>query len=251
MLVMTDLARVAAIWRYPVKSMAGEALTEVDVSWHGLAGDRRWAFVRDGMTHSNFPWLTIREQPMMCQYRPSFTDPDRPEASQTIVRTPTGAAFDVTDPALGAELGTSLPVIKTERGFFDAEPLSLITTQTVAALTAMVGTDLTPLRFRPNLVVTATNDAPFQEDAWVGSVLRVGSIQMRVDKRDGRCVMVNVDPVTAQRNPAVLRAIAAQRQACLGVYGSIVEPGHVAVGDSVSAAGLTAGVAQEHGFAAD
>ena len=234
MLGVTELGRVAAIWRYPVKSMAGESLTEVDVSWNGLAGDRRWAFVRDGMTHSNFPWLTIREQPAMCHYRPSFTDPDRPEASTTIVRTPTGAAFDVTDPALRAELGTSLPVIKTERGFFDAEPLSLVTTQTVAALAAMVGADLTPLRFRPNLVVTAADDAPFQEDAWVGSVLRVGGMQMRVDKRDGRCVMVNVDPVTTLRNPAVLKAIAAERQACLGVYGSIVEPGQVAVGDPVS-----------------
>lgn len=251
MLGMTELGRVAAIWRYPVKSMAGESLTEVDVSWNGLVGDRRWAFVRDGMTHSNFPWLTIREQPTMCHYRPSFTDPDRPEASTTIVRTPSGAAFDVTDPALGAELGTSLPVIKTERGFFDAEPLSLITTQTVAALAAKVGAELTPLRFRPNLVVTATDDAPFQEDAWVGSVLRLGGMQMRVDKRDGRCVMVNVDPATTQRNPAVLKAIAAERQACLGVYGSIVEPGHLAIGDAVSVAGLAAEVAHARDFAAD
>ena len=234
MLAMTELGRVAALWRYPVKSMAGERLTEIDVSWNGLAGDRRWAFVRDGMTHSNFPWLTIREQPQMSRYRPSFTDTDRPEASTTIVRTPTGADFDVTDPALAAELGTSLPVIKTQRGFVDAAPLSLITTQTVAALAAMVGIELSVLRFRPNLVVTANDGAPFQEDAWVGSVLRVGGLQMRVDARDGRCVVVNVDPVTAQRNPAVLRAIAAERQACLGVYGATVEPGRVVVGDPVS-----------------
>src|SRR5664279_2160265 len=207
MLAMSELGRVVALWRYPVKSMAGESLTEIDVSFEGFAGDRRWAFVRDGMTRSNFPWLTIRELPQMCHYRPSFTDPDRPEASTTMVRTPTGADFDVADPALAAELGTSVPVIKTGRGFFDAAPLSLITTQTLAALGATVGTELIALRFRPNLVVTAADDAPFQEDAWVGSVLRVGGMAMRVDKRDSRCVMVNVDPVTAQRNPAVLGAI--------------------------------------------
>jgi uncharacterized protein len=234
MLAMSELGHVVALWRYPVKSMAGESLTEVDVSWQGLAGDRRWAFIRDGVTHSNFPWLTIREQPSMCHYRPSFTDPDRPEASKTMVRTPTGADFDVVDPALAAELGTSVPVIKTERGLFDAAPLSLITTQTLAALGAMVGTELIALRFRPNLVVAAADDVPFQEDFWVGSVLRVGGMQMRVDQRDNRCVMVNVDPVTAQRNPAVLRAIARERQACLGVYGATVEPGRVAVGDPVS-----------------
>ena len=97
-------------------------------------------------------------------------------------------------------------------------------------------TDLIALRFRPNLVVTAADDAPFQEDSWVGSVLRIGGMQMRVDKRDSRCVMVNVDPVTAERDPAVLRAIAHERQACLGVYGSPVEPGPVALGDKVSRA---------------
>ncbi|WP_222928060.1 MOSC N-terminal beta barrel domain-containing protein [Luteimonas viscosa] len=50
-----SVGRVVGLWRYPVKSMAAEALPEVDVSWHGFAGDRRWAFVRDGVAHSGFP----------------------------------------------------------------------------------------------------------------------------------------------------------------------------------------------------
>ena len=64
-------------------------------------------------------------------------------------------------------------------------------------------------------------------------MLRIGGMRMRVDKRDKRCVMVNIDPVTARRDPAILRAIARERQVCLGVYGSTVEPGRVAVGDPV------------------
>jgi hypothetical protein len=56
---------------------------------------------------------------------------------------------------------------------------------------------------------------------------------MRVDVRDKRCAVVNVDPVSTRRNPAVLRAIAEHRQVCLGVYGSTVEPGRVGLGDSV------------------
>ncbi|HEU4539384.1 MAG TPA: hypothetical protein VFS00_34935, partial [Polyangiaceae bacterium] len=62
---------------------------------------------------------------------------------------------------------------------------------------------------------------------------QIGGLRMRVDKRDQRCVMVNVDPATAERDPAVLRAIAREREACLGVYGSTVQPGRVAVGDAV------------------
>ncbi len=67
----------------------------------------------------------------------------------------------------------------------------------------------------------------------MGAVLSVGGLRMRVDKRDQRCVMVNVDPDTTRSDPAVLRAIAREREACLGVYGSTVEPGRVAVGDPV------------------
>ena len=60
-----EVGRVAGLWRYPVKSMAAEALERADVGWHGLDGDRRWAFIREGMVRSGFPWLTIRENPRM------------------------------------------------------------------------------------------------------------------------------------------------------------------------------------------
>ena len=63
------VGRVVGLWRYPVKSMAAEPLAEVDVSWHGFAGDRRWAFVRDGVPQSGFPWLTLRERADMSHYR--------------------------------------------------------------------------------------------------------------------------------------------------------------------------------------
>ena len=228
---MTDVGRVAALWRYPVKSMAAEPLAEIEVSWHGFAGDRRWAFVRGGLERSGFPWMTIRERSNMGHYLPSFADPARPDASRTVVRTPAGEELEVVDPALAAELGEGVRVIKQDRGVFDAMPLSLVSTQSIAALGALVGSELDPLRFRPNLLIDAGE--PFEEEAWVGSVLRVGGMRMRVDQQDERCVIVTVDPVTSERNPAVLRTLAQQREACIGVYGSTVSPGRVAVGDPV------------------
>jgi uncharacterized protein YcbX len=230
--VMTVVGRVAALWRYPVKSMGAEELDGVEVSWHGLAGDRRWAFIRDGQVRSGFPWLTIRERPQLAHYRPRFAEPDRPNASPTLVRTPSGGELDVADPALAAELGPGVRVIKQDRGVFDTMPLSLLTTQTLAGLGRLVGTNLAAARFRPNLLVEASG-RDFPEDAWVGRVLRIGALRMRVDQRDKRCVMVTIDPVTLHRNRAILRAIARERDARLGVYGSTVEPGRVAVGDPV------------------
>jgi uncharacterized protein len=228
-----EVGRVAGLFRYPVKSMAAEPLEAVEVSWHGLAGDRRWAFIRDGLVRSGFPWLTIRERPDMGHYRPAFREPGRPNASPTVVHTPSGAELDVVDPALAAELGDGVRVLKQHRGIFDVLPLSLITTRTIADLDALVAPGLEVRRFRPNLLVEATGDGAFPEDAWVGEVLQVGGLRLRVDQRDERCVMVNVDPDTTERDPEVLRAIARERQACLGVYGSTVVPGRVAVGDPV------------------
>ncbi len=228
-----QVGRVLGLWRYPVKSMGAEELAEAEVSWQGLAGDRRWAFIRNDVVHSGFPWLTLRERGDLSHYRPSLVEPARPDSSPTVIRTPSGVTFDVGDPALSAELGTGVRVIKQDRGIFDTLPLSLITTRTIARLGEIVGVQLDVQRFRPNILVEAADETPFAEDTWVGCVLRIGGMRMRVDKRDGRCVVITIDPVTAERNPAILRAVARDRQGCLGVYGSTVEPGRIAVDDPV------------------
>ncbi len=89
------LGRVVGLWRYPVKAMAGEVLSQVHVGWHGLAGDRRWAFIRDGMTSSGFPWLTLRECPAMSRYQPRLLDASIPDRSPAQILTPDGDTLDV------------------------------------------------------------------------------------------------------------------------------------------------------------
>jgi len=229
------VGRVAALFRYPVKSMAAEPLSDVEIGWHGFVGDRRWGFIRPGMEESGFPWLTIREHPGMWQYQPSFVEPGRPDSSPTRVRTPSGEDRDVVDPVLAAELGEGVRPIRQKRGVFDTAPLSLLTTRAVANIAAEVGSPLDIQRFRPNLVVEVYDDIPdrFPEDGWIGTVVRVGDAVVRVDQRDRRCVMVNVDPTTTGIDGTVLRTIAHEREGYLGVYGNVVTPGRVAVGDPV------------------
>jgi uncharacterized protein YcbX len=228
------VGRVVGLWRYPVKSMGAEVLAEVDVSWHGFAGDRRWAFIRNEVAQSGFPWLTLRERGDMNHYRPSFLEPARPDRSPTVVRTPSGTIFGVADPALAAELDPGgVRVIKQDRGIFDTFPLSLITSQTIAQLSEAVGTRLDVERFRPNILIETVDETQFPEDSWVGCVARIGGARMRIDKRDGRCVVITIDPVTTERNPAILRTVARHREGCLGVYCSTVDPGRIAVNDPV------------------
>lgn len=228
-----SVGRVAAVLRYPVKAMAAESADNVDVAWHGLSGDRRWGFVRPGVPSNGLPWLTLRQRNDLNAYHPYWVDPDRPDESEVIVRTPAGVRHAVTASALAAELGAGVRVMKLDRGTFDAMPLSLITTRSVESITGLVGFELNVRRFRPNLVIEALGEAAFPEDEWIGRVLTVGTTRIRIDARDKRCAVVNVDPDTGDRDPAVLHAIANHRQTCLGVYGSTERPGHIAVGDPV------------------
>jgi hypothetical protein len=202
-------------------------------TFRGTASPATGAFVRGDAAQSGFPWLTLRERPDLNHFMPFFTDPDRPDRSPTRVRTASGDAFDVADPALAAQFGPAVRVIRHDRGVFDTFPLSLITLQTLACLGETVGMTLDVARFRPNILVDAVGAEPFLEDEWVGSVLRIGTLRLRVDKRDGRCVVITIDPVSTRRDPEVLRVVARQRQGCLGVYGSTVQPGRLAVGDAV------------------
>jgi uncharacterized protein len=230
-----QVGRVVGLWRYPVKSMGGEALSEVDVPWHGFAGDRRWAFIRNGVARSGFPWLTLRERGDLSHFVPSFVERDRPDESALIVRTPEGVDHEVDAPALAAHLAPDgVRLIKQDRGIFDAFPLSLVSTRTLTQLSDSVGLPLDVQRFRPNILVdVAADEGESPEDAWVGRVVRVGAMRMRVDKRDGRCVVITIDPVTTVRNPLVLRTVARERQGFVGVYGSTVEPGRIAMNDAV------------------
>lgn len=228
-----QIGTLVEVWRYPVKSMAGEALTEAEVGLHGIAGDRRWAFIRPDMERSGFPWLTLREVSDMRQFTPRFADPSEPDKSRTLVRTPEDDEYEVIDRALAARLGAGVRVIKQDRGVFDALPLSLITTSTVDGIGKLAERALEVTRFRPNLVVAATAGEAYPEDGWLGDTLRIGEMRMRVDVRDPRCVITTMDPETGERDPRVLREIAQHRDNCAGVYGTVVTPGTIRLGDAV------------------
>lgn len=226
------VARVTGLWRFPVKSLAGEALESTEVGWHGVLGDRRWALVRGEVRGSGFPWLTLRQRSDLARYHPSFVEPDQPDKSPVVVRTPSGATLDILDPALAAEFGQQVSAIKHNCGVFDVMPLSVLTTGSVAGLSETLGRVVEPERFRPNIILSTADGLAFPEDTWVGRTLTIGTLKIRIDQRDARCAVVNLAPDGGRRDPAVLRAIAQSRQGCLGVYGSVVRPGRVQVGDT-------------------
>lgn len=74
---MIEVGTVAALYRYPVKSMRGEAMERARLRWTGIDGDRQYAFYR-AANASRSPWLTARQLAEMVLYAPRYADPADP-----------------------------------------------------------------------------------------------------------------------------------------------------------------------------
>jgi hypothetical protein len=129
--------------------------------------------------------------------------------------------------------------MQSNRGTFDSMAVSLIGAATVRALgdDAELVPALDPRRFRPNILVETTDTAPHAEDRWLGGTLVFGdrddSARVRADRPDKRCMMINLDPDSAEQEPRVLRTVVRAHGQCAGIYGTIVRPGTVRVGDVI------------------
>jgi uncharacterized protein YcbX len=260
---MINLGKVESLWRYPVKSMRGEAVSEAFMSFSGFYGDRRFAIV-DSSARKGFPFLTGTTHAEILRYQPRFRHPDRAAKPPNLfeamsiapgvspisgddndlavdVVTPSGALLAVDDPALlemlsqGIERSHELRLIKSDRPLIDCRPISLISTQTVRQLQSRLGAPLDKRRFRANIYVDLLSDEGFAEDSLVGRRLRIGSqAVISVLERDPRCKMISLDPDTGEHNPEVLRQVAQSHEANAGLYCAVLVEGVLTVGDTIA-----------------
>jgi uncharacterized protein YcbX len=231
---------VAALFRYPVKSMAGEAVESATAGWHGLDGDRRLALRRLD-DRGGFPWLTASRLPDLIRYRPERVGAAGEDSLPTDVRTPDGELMPLYSAELAADVqrrhGAPVEMMHLDRGIFDEASLSIIGATTIDEIARLSGEPADVRRFRPNILIATENGEPFNEERWIGGSLVFGDADdapvVAVTNHDVRCAMVNIDPDTARLTPSVLKAIVADRDNKAGVYGAVVRRGRLSVGQPV------------------
>lgn len=236
----TVVGTVGALYRHLVKSMRGESVETLKLSWYGIEGDRRYAFVKTGNLR-RFPWLTARDVPELLTYAPYLVDPADPRSAQVRVRTPDGDDLaldsDALRDALQRRYGQPLHLMQQSRGMPDSASVSVMGLPSICILGQRIGLDLDPRRFRQNIYLETASGEAFGEEAWVGRVLIFGggddAARVRINRRDPRCTIVNLDPDRAVQDPAVLAEIAQARDGCAGLYCSVEAPGTIQVGDAV------------------
>jgi len=253
--MLLEIGQVEAIFRYPVKSMAGERLEATELGWHGFIGDRRLALRRVN-DRGGFPFLTASKLPQMVLYAPLrrgdnamgelptqiLSDGELP----THVRTPDGEELPLFGEELAAEIGrlhgAPVEMMQLKHGIFDEASVSVIALETISKIGRLAGLGfegrgLDVRRFRPNVLVRLLRPLPFQEDEWVGGLLSFGegddAPMISVTMRDERCAMVNIDPDSASLAPEVMKAVVRERQNYAGVYGTVTRIGRVAVGQKL------------------
>ena len=243
-----ELGRISAIFRYPVKSMAGELLDLARLSWHGIEGDRRLAF-RRLTDKSGFSWLTASKLPQLLLYKPFGLDSNanikNGELLPTHVRTPDGKEYELRSDELREEVsrryGSDVELMNLKHGIFDEACISVISLGTVHCVERESGRDVDLRRFRPNVVIETDSAEPFEEDRWVGRTLMFGEgnsgAALRVTMKDERCVMVNFDPDTAERDSKVMKTVVRLNGNYAGVYGTVVRAGELRVGQVVTLGG--------------
>ena len=209
------MMEIRELWRYPVKSLAGEPLDEVEVLVEGLTGDRL-IHVRN----SSMRVITSRTHPrLLALHGTRAADgttlidgrPWDSEESHEAIRDAAGS--DAKPFAYGGP----------ER--FDVLPLSIATDGAIAALA------VDRRRLRPNIVVAGVDG--LGERSWVGRRLRIGDALISVVRLRPRCVMTTYDPDTQEQDHSVLRRIVQDFDGVMSLDCSIIRPGRMKVGDVV------------------
>ena len=266
---MSMLGTVAAIWRYPVKSMMGEELNACEVTSRGVAGDRAYAFIdadnRIGTAKIQRRWLPVFQS--RARY---LEEPDGSDVTPAEITLPDGARLMTSEPNFDAtfsrllgfesrlitekpaplklesaplgrpfetEAGSTVdfPVVN---GFFDLGSLHLLTTGTLDTLRSLnPSVRFEPRRFRPNFVIATGGATGFVENDWVGKTLEIGDdVRIKVMSPTIRCVVTTLPQDDLPNEPGVLKTAAQHNNANVGVYALVEAGGMVRRGDEVRVA---------------
>jgi uncharacterized protein len=237
----TASGTVAQLWRWPVKSMAGERVLALRIDGRGVGGDRTHAVLYENKGETK-P-LTAREAPRLLAWHAAYPfnfdgglDPARPPFA--VVTGPDGRSFRWGDPrlrhALAADLGRAVELRRDIEGIQDIPRSLLITTgATLQALGEELHGQVDLRRFRPNLHLDLDADA-WAELAWEGAELAfAGGVRLRLLHPCERCAIPTRHPDTQIKWPQLLRHLTREHEQCFGINARVLTGGRVTAGEAV------------------
>ena len=205
---------VEQLWRYPVKTLAGERLETAELTPNGIPGDR--------IVHVRGPEgvRTSRRQHRLLGLHGTLDPAGRPLIDGHAWDSP--EALALVQEAAGSDAGLAA---FDGLARFDILPLLVATDGAVAEF----GRDVR--RLRPNIVIAGVEGLAERE--WAGGELHIGDAVIRLDSLRARCPMTTVDPDTLERDPEVLKDIGRRFRGRIALNADVIRPGVIHVGDAV------------------
>ncbi len=227
---------IQALYRYPIKATAGQALRTVSVTARGLQHDRRWAvYTADGGIASGKRTRRFRPVPGLMQWSSSTDN----EHDVPILGSPDGDRYRADNAAASQTLSTAFGQQLTLRPettiqHHDETPLHVVTTSSLSALAQLTGREVDWRRFRANIIIDTGPEPIFQEDDWAGADLVIGGdVLIRLGQGMPRCLMIDQDQRGITGAPKTLKLLGTHRNTEFGLQAHAIRDGTVRVGDEV------------------
>ncbi|MFA5454616.1 MAG: MOSC N-terminal beta barrel domain-containing protein [Sulfurimonas sp.] len=266
---MSSIGLVASIFRYPVKSMAGEKLESTIINKRGLLGDRAYALI-DTATNKIVSAKNPKKWPNIFKYYAKYiSEPTENFISGVQIEFPDKQTFLSTQNNIdekltnafsrSVKLSSTVPQIvqleeyfadiqeikqhdsivnanMAEGTFFDLGTIHLLTTATLKKFEELYGEgDFHINRFRPNIVVDLnSNHSGFIENEWVGKNIAIGDeVILKIKESCPRCVMTTLEQDDLPKDINILKTIIKHNNGNLGIYADVVRGGIIKNNDLI------------------
>ena len=243
-------ARIAALWRHPIKGHGRESLDSVTLTEsQTMPWDRRWAVAHELSEADNSEWspctafsrgakvpglMAISADCDTKTGTVTLRHPDRPDLSFDPDQE-AQAFLDWVRPLMPTNRAQSARIVRVEnRGMTDTDypSISLLNLASNEVMTQTMGQDISALRWRCNIHVAGFD--PWAEFDWIGKTIRIGTAELHIREPILRCLATTANPSTGLRDADTLGTLNKQfGHQDFGVYAEVTQSGEIVVGDAV------------------
>lgn len=225
-----EIGTIKSLWRYPVKSLVGETLDNLEINARGVVGDRGYAILnREGKIGSGKNTRRYVRTDGLLSLGATKTE------AGISISFPDGTTLSDKDERIDVKLSTVIGQEvslsrENETSYFDDSAVLILTSRTLSALAKeLPNSEIDERRFRANIVV----DTAHSDDELVGRVLKIGAVALNVTHRCERCRMITLEQIGISNRPEILKTVAKKYGLLFGCYASVLSTGAISVGNKV------------------
>lgn len=225
-----EFGKVESLWRYPVKSLIGEKLENIDIDVRGVSGDRAYAISNpDGKFGSG------KDTRRFTRMDGLFSMSAESLENGVSIKFPDDTVLTDKDPSMNSKLSQTLgqSVTLTKEGevpHFDDGAIHILTTSSLSLLEELLpNSGIDSRRFRPNIVI----DSRYIDQDLVGKTVQIGETLLEITHKTERCRMITIAQKGLENRPEIFKSVSQQFGLDFGVYAKVLSTGTVSIGEQV------------------